>query len=152
MSRSGYSDGYGDDADYPNAMWLYRKAVDNAIDGKRGQALLRDLLAALDAMPRKSLERDALVTEDGNVCALGCLGVARGITFPAELHDCDGDNELYRRAQLAKLFNIAPCLAAEIMYFNDDAGSETEGPERRWTRMRAWVAKQVHPVAKDAAK
>ena len=45
MSRSGYSD---DDEDGRLAMW--RGAVQSAIRGKRGQAALRELLTALDAM------------------------------------------------------------------------------------------------------
>lgn len=60
MSRSDYSE----DLD----MWdliRWRGQVASAIRGKRGQKLLRDLAAALDAMPVKALIADELQTEDG---------------------------------------------------------------------------------------
>jgi hypothetical protein len=53
MSRSGYTDDYGDDD--PLALGRWRSAVNNAIRGKRGQAFLHDLAATLDAMPEKKL-------------------------------------------------------------------------------------------------
>jgi hypothetical protein len=46
MSRSGYSD---DHSEWDLIRW--RGAVASAIRGKRGQAFLRELLVALDAMP-----------------------------------------------------------------------------------------------------
>lgn len=53
MSRSGYSD----DCDH---IELWRAAVDAAVSGKRGQAFLRELLGALDAMrAAKGSVRDA---------------------------------------------------------------------------------------------
>ena len=54
MSRSGYSD----DAENV-AMW--RGQVANATRGRRGQKLLRDMVAALDAMPDKRLFQGHLV-------------------------------------------------------------------------------------------
>ena len=45
MSRSGYSTDLDD-----QALNLWRGTVHRAIHGKRGQAMLRELLAALDAM------------------------------------------------------------------------------------------------------
>lgn len=55
MSRSGYTD----DDDDPLATGRWRAQVRSAIRGKRGQAFLRELIAALDAMPEK-----ALITEN----------------------------------------------------------------------------------------
>ena len=54
MSRSGYSD---DLETWQLIKW--RGQVMSAIRGKRGQKFLRELLAALDAMPKK-----ILITED----------------------------------------------------------------------------------------
>ena len=48
MSRSGYSDDY-------EGLGLYRQTVENALRGKRGQAFLRELLEALDALDEKKL-------------------------------------------------------------------------------------------------
>ena len=73
MSRSGYTD----DPVNPERMALYRQAVRRAIQGKRGQRLLADLVKALDAMPVKRLITGALV-DDGEACALGVVALGRG--------------------------------------------------------------------------
>lgn len=69
MSRAGYSD----DLD-PLDLGRWRAQVLSALRGKRGQAFLRDLIAALDAMPEKRLVSGDLQDETGCVCALGALG------------------------------------------------------------------------------
>ena len=51
MSRSDYSKD-GDSQE----LALWRGAVRSAINGARGQAMLRELAPALDAMPKKTLE------------------------------------------------------------------------------------------------
>jgi len=129
MSRSGYSE---DLDDWDLIRW--RGQVASAIRGKRGQKLLKDLLAALDAMPEKELIAEELEAEDGAVCALGCLGKARGLNM-SNLDPEDPD-------QVAVAFDIAPQLAQEIVYENDE-GRYGETPQQRWTRMRAWVASRV---------
>jgi len=130
MSRSGYSD------DCEN-LELYRRAVANAINGSRGQAALREMLAALDAMPVRELVKGAL--DDGErVCALGCLGRARGL----EMDKIDA----FEPSEVAHAFGIARCLAAEVAFENDDdfhLYKRDETPAERWTRMRAWVASLV---------
>ena len=50
MSRSGYCD----DLD-PLDLGRWRAQVASAIRGKRGQKLLKELLTALDSMPKKEL-------------------------------------------------------------------------------------------------
>jgi hypothetical protein len=135
MSRSDYTD---DDEDGRLAMW--RGAVMSSIRGKRGQKLLRDLLAAFDAMPVKELIAEELVTSNGSVCALGALGVARGL----DLKDIDPED--YTR--VAQAFDIAEPLAREIEYMNDEGhwGAFEETPAERWKRMRKWVAAQIKPT------
>lgn len=171
MSRSGYTD----EEDFPGQFALWRGRVASAIRGKRGQALLRDLLAALDAMPVKALAAESLVTADGEFCTLGVLGAQRGIDL-AKLDPDDPD-------QVAEVFGIATCMAQEIVYQNDEAVDEDKLvkveicgpmrgrqyspyrgwldeeherwvrmplagiPEKRWQYMRDWVAKNL----KDAA-
>lgn len=71
MSRSGYSD----DCEH---LELWRQAVERAIAGKRGQAFLRELVAALDSLADRRLISGAL-EEQGAVCAIGSVGLARGI-------------------------------------------------------------------------
>jgi hypothetical protein len=111
MSRSGYTD----DNDDPLAHGRWRQAVNRALHGKRGQALLRELVEALDAMEGKRLYPGSFATADGEFCTLGVLGAKRG-TKMDDLGDEDGcETEL-----VGQRFGIAPAMAAEIMYLNDE--------------------------------
>ncbi|GDY37734.1 hypothetical protein [Acidovorax sp. NB1] len=175
MSRSGYTDDYGDDD--PLAMGRWRAAVNSALNGKRGQAALREVLAALDAMPEKALIGESLVTADGDYCTLGVLGAKRGLDMTTvDPEDWDA---------VANLFGIAPAMVREIVWENDEGTSTHEyvdvvicGPmpprhfrppyceerhnrtvrieidpaivaQRRWQRMRNWVASHIKQPAGD---
>lgn len=48
----------------------------------------------------------------------------------------------YDRETVAATFDIAPALAAEIMFENDDYGPES--PEHRYGRVREWVASNIN--------
>jgi len=132
------------------AMGRWRAQVASATRGKRGQKMLTDLLAALDAMPDKALivgELEQFDADAGclNVCALGALGHARGI----DMQNLDPSEP----EQVAAAFDIAPQLAEEIVYMNDEyfdfeyvGNVRTDiTPEKRWEKMREWVAKQITP-------
>ena len=135
MSRSGYSD------DCEN-LELYRRAVENAIHGKRGQHFLRDLAAALDAMPVKRLIVDQLRNAEGEVCALGCLGIARKMDVTALDPDEPDD--------VARAFGIARSLAAEVSYMNDEYVTRPMTAEERWFHIRAWVASNIRAASPGA--
>ncbi len=131
MSRSGYTD----EGDCDN-LGLWRASIARATRGKRGQAFLHEMAAALDAMPVKELIAGEVVREDNQVCAIGSVALARGLKV-TELDVYDGD-------AVGKTFGIAQCLAREIAFENDDDfGSKTETPAERWRRMRTWVASQL---------
>jgi hypothetical protein len=131
MSRSGYSD---DCEQWDLIRW--RGAVKSAILGKRGQAFLNEMLTALDAMPDKRLVKNEL-DQSGQVCAIGSVGKARGL----DMSGIDPED----RETVANVFGISPAMAAEIVYENDEGvGYWTdETPERRFERMRAWVASKI---------
>ena len=136
MSRSGYTD----DWDYGEAQWMmirWRGAVKSAIRGKRGQSTLKEILAAMDALPVKRLIKNDLQSKTGEFCTLGVLGNARGI----DMASLDPDN----REGVAAVFDTAPALAAEIFYENDECCWLDETPERRFERMRRWVASNIRP-------
>jgi hypothetical protein len=153
MSRSGYSD----DCD-GWALIRWRGAVASAIRGARGQAFIREAIAALDAMPDKRLVADSLVEADGKFCTLGIVGQTRGLPLAA----LDPED----RDVVAQAFGISTALAAEVMFMNDEAVHEPLrhrtfevcGPMRpfdarfrsvravnshleelRWQRMRNWL-------------
>ena len=126
MSRSGYVD---DLDNWDLIKW--RGQVTSAIRGKRGQALLRDLITALDAMPEKILITDKLIDAKGDVCALGAVGKLRGI----DMQNIDPEEP----EQVATAFNIASPMAQEIVFENDEVGYRDETPEQRWQRVRKWA-------------
>lgn len=134
MSRSGYSD------DYSIAeVELYRRTVENALKGARGQAFLKELATLMDAMPEKVLIAHEVISENGQCCTAGVACKARGLDvshIELEYGDC---------SDLAKLLGIARCMAAEIAYMNDEWGSPSETPAERWVRMRKWVAENITP-------
>ncbi len=129
MSRSGYSD------DCENwSLICWRGAVNSAIKGKRGQAFFLELREAMDAMPEKRLVAEVLEA-DGQFCTIGVLGEKRGINMEA----LDPED----REEVAAAFGIAPALAAEIVFMNDEGSWDSETPEQRWQRMRKWVDEQI---------
>ena len=133
MSRSGYSDDIED-----TWRWImWRGAVASSIRGRHGQAFLRELIAALDAMPVKSLVEGELQA-DGEFCALGVVGQARGIDLTKL------NTEDWR--QLSDTFGIAETLAREIMYENDECScwDDNQGTDR-WSHVRRWAEGQLAP-------
>jgi hypothetical protein len=135
MSRSGYTE----DHDNEWQLIMYRGAVASATRGARGQKLLRDLLDALDKLPERKLIAGEL-EEAGAVCALGAVGRERGLDMSG-LDPYDPDT-------IAGTFGIAPALAREIVYENDECG-RNETPEQRFERMRRWVASQIKEAAAE---
>lgn len=164
MSRAGYSD----DCDDPLQEGRWRAAVNSAIRGKRGQAFLREALAALDAMADKKLiAGDLVVTgsqaacgEDqiivGSCCLLGAVAVARKM----DVSDLDPEDI----ESTASRFGLADAMTREIVYWNDEGGIGRkvpipnvrngqwdcwgytwlpETPEDRWVRMRAWIEAKI---------
>lgn len=125
------------------ALIRQRGAIARATRGQRGQAFLRALLEALDAMPEKVLISEELQNGEGDVCAIGALGKHRRM----DMSRIDPEDQ----EQVALAFNIAVCLAFEVASQNDDGGRYDESPQHRWTRMRAWVARQIkQPETADA--
>lgn len=146
MSRSGYID----DCDQWDLI-RWRGAVASSIRGKRGQAFLRELVTALDALPEKKLIAEELEIE-GQVCALGAVGRARGLDM-AGVDPGDHDT-------VASVFQIPHALACEIMWENDEQAAffyygyeqhadhvvaywKNHKAERRWQGMRAWAVKHL---------
>lgn len=147
MSRSGYID--DDEHDPGFARW--RGAVRRAINGRRGQAFLREMLAALDAMPEKALITSELVDEAGGVCAIGAVCKARAM-------DVSGIDESDPE-EVAAAVGISRAMASEIAYQNDECDPFVwngnvrvhETADQRYVRVRAWVEKQIRPAPAQPA-
>lgn len=151
MSRSGYSDDFDDH--WSLVMW--RGAVTSALKGRRGQAFLKEMLAAMDAMPAKRLAAHELAASDlvtcshwglfeaESVCAIGSVGKLRGV-------DMDRlDPEDY--SSVAGAFGIAQAMAQEIVFMNDEAGNHKETPEDRFARMRKWIDSEIRTAPAAAS-
>lgn len=159
MSRSGYDYEVEDNW----ALIKYRGAVASSIRGNRGQAFLREMLQALDALPEKRLISDELIitgqpsdgevivgadrlfTDNGasctigEVCAIGSVGRARGIDMSQmDAHDPH---------VVANAFGINEKLAREIVFINDEDGFYGETPEHRFQRVRKWVISNLRQEA-----
>ncbi|WP_315813939.1 MULTISPECIES: hypothetical protein [unclassified Bradyrhizobium] len=143
MSRSGYTEDY--DCEDQWGFIRYRGMVASAIRGKRGQSLFRDILIGMNGMICKRLIADDLETE-GAVCAIGAAGKVRGVDM-SSLDPEDAET-------VAGKFDIADCLAREIVWMNDESGMtgewienekrwRPESPEERFIRMRKWVRSQI---------
>lgn len=78
MGRTSYTDDYGDD--FPGQINLFRANVRRSMRSKAGQERLRELLAALRALPVKELHPEIFVEgrrEEPRVCALGAWALKR---------------------------------------------------------------------------
>lgn len=141
MTRSGYSD----ECEH---LELYRGSVHRAINGKRGQAFLRELARIMDETPEEHrvLITGELMDAAGDCCAIGLVCKSRGV-------DVSRVDEEDPRS-VADAVGISTALAAEIEFLNDEDGDGwtmrdgkwsliQETPQDRWNRMRRWVAEQL---------
>ncbi len=129
MGRSGYTD----DCENIN---LWRGVVARAIRGKRGQKLLRELLAAIDEMPSKRLIANEIVDDAGEVCLLGAVGRKRQLPDLEKIDPEDHD-------RLAGIFDAAPALIQEIEWVNDEGAWSRETPEQRYERVHKWLTENI---------
>ena len=154
MSRSGYSEDLAYEDPLQHGRW--RAQVKSATRGKRGQRLLRDLVAALDAMEVKELHQRILVADDGCCCAMGAVLKHRGVQ-ESYIQPAPNKNEPYwedafeeRNQEIAGDLDVAHQLVAEIVDENDEmplshkaeAWGCTE-EEARWRWMRSWAAARI---------
>lgn len=70
---------YTDEEDRPGQFALWDANCRRSIKGKDGQRELRELEAALLALPEKRLIHGALTDNDGGVCAIACYAKHKGL-------------------------------------------------------------------------
>lgn len=140
MSRSGYNEPDFSSREERWAWMRYRGSVASAIRGRRGQAFLRELRDALDAMPQKTLISDRLQSDEG-VCAIGAVAARRGL-------DVEGV-DAYDSDSVAALFGIAAPMARELVDTNDEAWAHTGAD--RWRAVRRWVGRNIQEDEDDGA-
>ena len=136
--------------------WLGRVA--SAMRGRRGQAFLRKLEAALLALPQKRLIADA-ICQNGEVCMTGALilqqrldaGMSRddamaevSEAYNFEDEDWDEDEAV---AIIEGECDVAYALAWEAIRINDDCSGT---PEQRYDYCLRWVRR--HLRTRDAVE
>lgn len=139
---------YTDEEDRPGQFALWRANCRRSLRGKKGQAALRRLEAALLAMPEKSLRRGKLVASDGSVCAIGALARAEGKLPEPEPVDPEWDDEdeddTDDTAEFAEAKLDVPHLVAWRVVEQNDLQFDTkwvrlEGPVRsHWELTHQW--------------
>jgi hypothetical protein len=136
---------YDDDWDY-NVEGLQQGWLRSAIQGKRGQSFLRELVAALDALPTPELSCGALEdAQTGCCCAFGAVRRLRGaenvrLGFHAEEEDITP-------TYLAEPFGVSETLAWAVVQANEEMHeSNTElARRRRWADVRNWAMRNLLP-------
>jgi hypothetical protein len=140
---------YCNSDDYDYEPWMEGQAagaLKSAIRGRRGQQLLRDLIAGLDALPVPELAAGSLEDpETGCVCALGAVRLQRGadtvqLWFDPADPDVDWRN-------LAEPFNISETLAHAVVSQNEYVTEKNDEYSRRsrWKSVRAWAVSHLLP-------
>lgn len=115
---------YSDEEDIPGQFALWQANCRRSLQGKKGQVALRELEAALLALPDKRLIANHLKDADGEVCALGALAKHKG-------HD------------------IPPPLKDEWGYYDDDTEIEEFGVSLGMPRLVAWKVVEKNDIAID---
>lgn len=120
-------------------------ALRSAINGKRGQQFLQDLLAALDSLPSPELSAGALEDEiTGCCCAFGAVRRFRGeSSVPLQFDPMEEDVDPYN---LAEPFNVSRRLAWQVVVVNDTWCGDSNLPGDRRRRFRAvqeWAARNI---------
>lgn len=134
--------------------WAFQANCERAVKGKKGQAFLQELEAALIAMPEKKLV-PRFQNELGYVCPLSAVylkrKIAEGKTRDQALDELErsippdgyGWDATVAASEALKI--VKP-LAYQVMYVNDeDCYGAT--PEERYSRVLAWVRSELKVVA-----
>lgn len=146
MSRVHSNDNY-------HEVLLWRANLRRQLAGRRGQQLLRELLAAIDALPEKKLGTQ--LYDGDQVCSFGAVALQRRVAAGEEpqavladlqSHNDEADDGLM--PDWAEWYlQIPPHMAWEIPFVNDNEYGDLETPEQRWIRVRAWICANLKDEA-----
>jgi hypothetical protein len=151
--------GYSEDEDYPGQFELWQANCRRSLQGKAGQAALRELEAALLAMPEKRLIANKMIDADGDVCAIGALAKHKGRDLIAETKaqladigidrfdddEIDGDGEM---EEIGMELGMPRLVAWKVVCKNDveiDGHYETLPGPARWHGDRPQMYVPVTP-------
>jgi hypothetical protein len=132
MSRVSYSE----DEDYPGQFGIWNANVMRSVGGLKGQAVMREMEAALLALPDKRLVAHAVAC-DGDVCAVGAFLALKKA-----------------RAEQLSMAEAIDALEAECGGADDQAYDETDqrGIEAGMPRLVAWKLVALNDIEIDEWK
>lgn len=153
-----------DEEDFPGQFDLWQGNCRRSLQGKAGQAALRELEAALLALPDKRLIANDLINGEGEVCAIGALAKQKGAINGRLVSLGEYDME-----EVGVLLGMPRLVAWKVVYENDkgiDFEYETlpgpyrwpmerpqirvdVTPEIRYEKMLAWVREQINSDARE---
>jgi hypothetical protein len=148
---------YSDEEDYPGQFDLWRANLRRSLKGRNGRRALRDLEAALLALPDKRLIADHLAA-NGQVCAVGAIVTHRKVSLGQareavlrelegepreddceEWDDCDDMGE----TEEVGVANGIPRLVAWRLVELNDMELARFTPEERYEKVLAWARKHL---------
>lgn len=151
-----------EEEDFNNQAFLWEANLERSLKGRKGQSALRELEAALLALPDKRLIANDTVSADGSVCAIAALAKHRGyqgdMTLPKQPDwnsDADKDSPYwddyeYEEAvegamvKIATDLGVPPMVAKAIIYENDNDDYRPDPtPEKRYARVLSWVQRKI---------
>lgn len=131
---------------FPGQAFLWEHNQRLALSGRRGQAFLAEVEAALLALPDERLTDE--FADNGMVCALGAVAKRRMMAdgaLPEQAQNTLEHAEVFDQLEIQwyaqEHFGITGALAAAIAWENDEGRHETD-PHDRWLRMLQWVREQ----------
>jgi hypothetical protein len=134
---------YSEDEDYPGQFNLWQGNCQRSLSGRKGQAALRELRAALLALPSKRLIANEL--DDGaDCCAIGALVRYKSLTPKS-------DRE-YEMEEVGVECGMPRMVAWKVVELNDvqldrrwDGMKSVElTPEERYDAVLKWVGEQLN--------
>lgn len=144
---------FAEEEEFQNASFLWEANQERSLRGRKGQAALKRLEAALLALPEPKLAVDVLEDADGMVCALGAIAKHEGyvgsleLPTPPEDEDDDeawdewgveGDSQIEEAMlALAEALDVPKLVAVAIIARNDEGSLRS--PEVRYDDMLDWV-------------
>jgi hypothetical protein len=132
---------YSDDEYFPGQFALWQANCWRSLQGKAGQAALRELERALLSLPSRRLIEGALQDATGDVCAIGALARHRGVI--AEIKASHQEME-----EVGVELGMPRLVAWKLIELNDVELSSQDRhrqitPEQRYERVLAWVQRQL---------
>jgi hypothetical protein len=134
---------FAEEEQFPNASYLWEANQERSLKGRKGQAALRRLEAALLALPAKRLVADTLEDGEGQVCALAALAKHEhyegSLQLPEEKwDDGEGDGQIEAAMlALAEELKVPKLVAIAIIARNDEG--YLRDPRTRYNHILQWV-------------